>query len=88
MAEQVNNTHWLELKDKLLKINGVEKVIYLSGKEVELKITGGKIKITGEELSAEKLAIAEGQISLSYQKIYQISYANKGKGIDLKGIFK
>lgn len=72
---------------KLLNISGVEKVYEANEGKIQLCVAGMNLIICGEQLSVERLNVADGTIEIS-GNIFEIKYNANGSKNFLKKIFK
>ena len=84
-----NIKHTLNLENrKKLTLSGAGEVISSDDKQVILNTSGGRLKITGSDLSIGKLNVETGELSLT-GNINIIEYKEiKGKGELFSSIFK
>lgn len=84
---QVDKKHSVFISENTVNINGVESVVSLFDKEVEVNTVAGRVTVSGQGLNATKLAVDEGVINLSADKIFSVKYGETKK-FALNKIFK
>lgn len=83
----MDKKHSVVILTNAISITGVENVISLFDKEVELNTVNGVVTVTGSGLTATKLAVDEGTINISAEKIDSVKYGGKKK-FNLGKLFK
>ncbi len=79
-------THSLEYSNNVLTIKGVEKVVEISEKEAQLKLSENSIVVRGSGLNVIKLDREQGIVQLETQSLQSLTY--RANGLNVKGLFR
>lgn len=79
--------HTLNFCNNMLTVGGVARVVAISEKEAQLKLSGGMLVVKGSGLNIVRLDKQQGTLQLETQSLANIAYRQTGVE-GLKGLFK
>ena len=78
--------HSISYANGVITVNGVIKVVSVSEKEAQLKLTDGTLTIKGAGLNVAKLEREQGLVQLEVESVQSFTY--RQGGMNFKGLFR
>lgn len=73
---------------KKMSLSGVESVNSIFEKEIEVTLANHRLVIKGVGLTASKLNVEEGTLSIEGEDVSSVNYYAKGQKMSLKKLFR
>ena len=88
MSEKTERTlpHSISYANNIITVNGVVKVIAISEKEAQLKLSESALTIRGSGLNVTKLDREQGLVQLESTGVQSFTY--RQSGMSFKGLFR
>lgn len=78
--------HSISYANDVITVNGVVKVVAVSEKEAQLKLTDATLVIKGAGLNVTKLEREQGLVQLEVSAVQSFTY--RQSGMNFKGLFR
>lgn len=85
-AKQQTQPYSLHVENNVLTVNGVTKVIEVTDREAQFKLSSAVLTVKGDGLNITRLDNDKGVVALQYARLSSVSFRNGGQG--LKGLFR
>ncbi len=77
----------IHCENNLLTVSGVAKVIEITEREAQLKLTSTTLSVKGDGINITSLNNDKGVVTLQYSLLSSLSFKGTGT-VGLKGLFK
>lgn len=78
--------HSLSVQNNILTVNGVEKVVEICDREVQLKLAQNTLYVKGTGLNVVKLDREQGVVQMETKSLQSLTYRQNSLGV--KGFFR
>lgn len=85
-VKQQTQPYSLHVENNALTVNGVTKVVEVTDREAQLKLSFTVLTVKGDGVNITRLDNDKGVVALQYTRLSSLSFRNGG--VSLKGLFK